>query len=454
MLTMTDIAHLVEGQHSGENVLVEAVRTDSRTIDQGALFVALRGPRFDGHQFIDDVMARGARGVLVDTLSDSAIPQVLVSNTEQALGRLAAGWRSRFNIPIVAVTGSNGKTTVKEMVGCILRENAISLTSEGNLNNPVGLPLSLLELREAHRFAVVEIGMNQIGEIEKLAQIAKPTVAVITNAGAAHLENLLSIDQVAVEKGQIIAALDDDGTAILNADSPHYPTWRAIAAARKIVTFGLAGEADVSATFTAHEFQSKIKIKTSTAAFDLALQLPGEHNVLNALAAAAVGLALEIPCEQIQAGLESMRAVAGRLQLRQHFRGGRLIDDSYNANPNSVAAALFCLSKLGGDRRLVLGDMFELGDRGEEFHRDVGRLARSSGVGRLYALGELSTAAVQAFGRGARHYADRGALLQDLGSDLDATTTLLIKGSRGMKMDEIANFLCASEQHSSKARTC
>lgn len=451
---MHAIAEAVQGRHIGVNAQIDTISIDSRTLEKGALFVALRGARFNGHQFVDEAITKGAGGILVDTATDASIPQVVVPDTELALGQLAAHWRGCFDIPVVAVTGSNGKTTVKEMIGCILRTNTATLVSQGNFNNPVGLPLSLLKLQALHGFAVVEIGMNQVGEIEKLASIARPTVAVITNAGAAHLEKLVSVDQVAIEKGQIIAALGAQGIAVLNYDSPHYSIWRATANPREIVTFGLAREAHVTASYTTLEFGSMMQVETPRGRFDVELQLAGEHNVVNALAATAVGVALDIPLMQIKSGLVNMRAVTGRLQLRKHFRGGSLIDDTYNANPNSVAAALAFLSRLDGDRRLVFGDMFELGVSGEEFHRDVGRLARGSGIGRLYALGELSAAAVQEFGRGARHYRDRDALIKDLGADLDATTTVLIKGSRGMKMDEIADFLCATDQQKPGVQAC
>ena len=455
MLTMQEVANAVKGKLSGTNTQCQSVSTDSRNIQKDALFVALRGAHFDGHQFVAAAIDKGAAGVLVDTPQDSELPQVVVTDTEQALGQLAGWWRSRFEIPVVAVTGSNGKTTVKEMVGRVLNVNAHTLVSMGNFNNPVGLPLSLFNLDASHRYAVVEIGMNQIGEIKRLASIAKPTCAVITNAGAAHLENLDNVDQVAQEKGSLIGALDETGVAVLNIDSTHFSTWKAMAGGCQVVTFGLSNKADVSATYEALEFGSILQVQTPHGALDIKLQLAGEHNVVNALATIAVGIALDIALDDIKTGLQSMQAVAGRLQLRRHFRGGPLIDDTYNANPNSVAAALSFLANLSGDRRLVFGDMFELGPNGEQFHREVGRLARGCGVGRFYSLGELSATAAQEFGRGARHYRDRNELLKDLGAEIDATTTVLIKGSRGMKMDEIADFLCVSEaQTSSGERAC
>lgn len=454
MLTMLDIAQAVQGQHTGDNPYINGVSTDSRNIESGNLFVALRGERFDGHQFVNDAVQKGAVGVLVDNSIESPASQIVVGDTELALGELAAHWRRRFAIPVVAVTGSNGKTTVKEMIGRILSFNADALISRGNFNNPIGLPLSLLKLRQQHQFAVVEIGMNEIGEIEHLAKIAKPTVAVITNAGAAHLERLTSISQVATEKGKIISSLGKDGIAILNRDSEYFPPWCAAAGSREIVTFGFSNEADVSATYEELEFGSAIRIRTQRGNLNVKLQLAAEHNVTNALAATAVAIALGISLKIIKSGLESMTPVGGRLQLREHLKGGPLIDDTYNANPNSVAAALDYLSNLSGDRRLVFGDMFELGSKDKQFHRDIGRKARSCGIGRLYALGTLSSLAVQEFGHGGRHYSDKDSLVRDLREELHATTTVLIKGSRGMKMDEIVDQLCAGGDKSSGNLPC
>ena len=441
MLTVLEAAEAVHGRHIGDNPVIESVSSDSRTIETGALFVALRGERFDGHRYVEEAVNKGAVGAMVDAESILPIPQIIVDDTEYALGQLAAGWRRRFDIPLVAITGSNGKTTVKEMIGKILTASDDTLISQGNYNNLVGLPLSLLKLRESHRFAAVEIGMNQVGEIERLASIAQPDVAVITNAGAAHLEFLVSVDQVATEKGRIIASLSDSGVAVLNADSSHYSAWCRTAGLRKVISFGFSSAADVSGTYATLTFGSQICMKTPLGEFQVDLQLAGEHNVMNALAAAAAAVALGLAPSSIKAGLENMSVVAGRLQPRKHLKGGCLIDDTYNANPNSVAAALAFISKLNGDRRLVIGDMFELGAKGEELHRDVGRLARECGIGRLYALGTLSAAAAEAFGRGATHYSDREMLINDLGSQLDETTTVLIKGSRGMKMDEIADSI-------------
>ncbi len=454
MLKLLEAARTVQGRLAGNDAAFQTVSTDSRTLEPGALFFALRGENFDGREFVGDAVRAGAVGAVVDAEVEVPIPQIIVDDTESALGQLASFWRGQFEIPLVAVTGSNGKTTVKEMIGRILSANAKTLISHGNFNNAVGLPLSLLKLRQAHRFAAVEIGMNQIGEIERLARIAQPDVAVITNAGAAHLEFLVTVDQVAAEKGKIINALKADGVAVLNADSEHYSAWRAAAGARRVISFGLSSDADVSGTCSALDFGSRISIRTPLGQLEVDLNLAGEHNVVNALAAAAVGAALRIAPASIKTGLEAMRAVAGRLQLRKHFKGGRLIDDTYNANPNSVAAALSFVAELNGDRRLVIGDMYELGANGERHHREVGRLARRCGIGRLYALGDLSAAAAEAFGRGAKHYMDRNSLISDLEDQLDSTTTVLIKGSRGMRMDEIADSICNAQAPLEETVSC
>ena len=260
MLTVHEASESVDGRHIGDNPVIDSVSSDSRTIESGALFVALRGERFDGHKYVEEAVNKGAVGAMVDTESNLPTPQIIVDDTEYALGQLAAGWRRRFDIPLVAITGSNGKTTVKEMIGNILRASDSALISKGNFNNLVGLPLSLLKLRESHRYAAVEIGMNQVGEIERLASIAQPSVAVITNAGAAHLEFLVNVDQVATEKGKIISSLRDSGVAVLNADSSHYSAWRRTAGSHRVISFGFSSDADVSGTCTTLTFGSQISM--------------------------------------------------------------------------------------------------------------------------------------------------------------------------------------------------
>ena len=444
---MHNVAHAVDGVHFGNNSWIHDVSTDSRNITNDCLFVALRGERFDGHEFVNDAYGLGAAGALVDQQMKVDIPQVVVDDTGIALGRLAADWRSKFKAPLIAVTGSNGKTTVKEMIGGILGEEAPTLISKGNFNNAVGLPLSLLRFRESHRFAVVEIGMNQIGEIAYLSDIARPDIAVITNAGSAHLEYLQSVEQVAVEKGSLMNGLGDDGIAVLNRDDKQFENWKKQADGRRVISFGLSEQADVHVQFETLSFGSKLHLRTPVGAIEAKLKLAGVHNTINAAAAVAAAIGAGIDTKQIQAGLEKMQAVSGRLQPKKHHAGGNLIDDTYNANPDSVSAALKVLSEVSGDRRLVIGDMFELGEDADDFHRQIGRQAREAGIGRLYAVGTLSKNAVLEFGRGGRHYENQDDLIRDLEKQIDSQTTILVKGSRGMRMENVVNVLCLDDSN-------
>lgn len=445
MMDMQVVAQAVNGVHFGENSWIHDVSTDSRAITDGCLFVALRGERFDGHQFVRDAVKSGAAGALVDQSMDVAVPHVVVADTEIALGQLAAKWRGRFETPLIAVTGSNGKTTVKEMIGTILGEEAPTLVSQGNYNNTVGLPLSLLRFREDHKFAVVEIGMNQIGEIRHLSQIARPDIAVITNAGSAHLEFLHSVQQVAIEKGSLMSGLSVDGVAVLNRNDDQFDYWKIQADGRRVISFGLTEDSDVYAQFRPLKFGSELHLATEIGVIEAELKLAGMHNVVNASAAVAAAIGAGVSSKNIAVGLEKMRAVSGRLQLRKHRAGGNLVDDTYNANPDSVAAALKVLGNFSGDRRLVIGDMFELGTNAEEFHRNIGAQARAIGIGRLYAVGDLCKSAAKEFGRGARHYGNQEDLIEDLIQNLDSSTVILVKGSRGMRMEHVANALCSED---------
>lgn len=445
MMDMQIVAQAVDGVRFGENSWIRDVSTDSRTITDGCLFVALRGERFDGHQFVGDAVNSGAAGALVGQSMDVAVPQVVVGDTEIALGQLAANWRGRFDSPLIAVTGSNGKTTVKEMIGTILGEEAPTLVSQGNYNNTVGLPLSLLRFREDHKFAVVEIGMNQIGEIRNLSQIARPDIAVITNAGSAHLEYLHSVQQVAIEKGSLMSGLNADGVAVLNRNDGQFDYWKTQAGGRRIISFGLTDNSDVYARFKPLEFGSALHLTTELGVIEADLPLAGVHNVVNASAAVAAAIGAGLGADKIAVGLGKMKAVPGRLQLRKHRAGGDLVDDTYNANPDSMAAALKVLGNFSGDRRLVIGDMFELGGKAEDFHREIGTQARAAGIGRLYAVGDLCKNAATEFGRGASHYANQQDLIEDLIRHLDSSTVILVKGSRGMRMERVANALCSGD---------
>ncbi len=449
MMNMSFVEQSVGGYRIGPDAAVASVTTDSRSVHGGELFVALRGERFNGHEFVRAAIEKGAAAALVDTPTDDATAQVVVSDTESSLGMLAANWRRKFDLPVVAVTGSNGKTTVKTMIGAILAIRGKTLVSPGNFNNSIGLPLSLLKLGSDDRFAAVEIGMNQFGEIEQLSKIAAPTIAVITNASQAHLLNLRSVRQVAVEKASIVRGLGPGGTCVINADDPHFELFRDAASDRKVVTFGFAGAADVTGKCEREGNASTVRMKTPLGQLQVRLQLPGAHNAANALAATAASIAAGADLNDVCEGLESVQPVSGRLRLVRHFAGGDLLDDSYNANPASLSAGLQVLSDMGGDRRVVLGDMLELGDDAESLHRQAGRHARELGIGRFYALGELSCHAAQEFGRGARHYLDHRQIVDDLRMDISPETRILVKGSRGMRMDIIVQHLISAKGDSS-----
>jgi len=456
MMMLQSAAQYTSGTQIGDDVSILAVTTDSRTAQAGDLFVALRGDRFDGHNYVESARQKGVAGALVERYVEAALPQVVVDDTGDALCDLAAGFRRQFDIPLVAVTGSNGKTTVKELLGTVLSSHGSTLISKGNFNNEIGLPLSLLRLRNDHRFAVVELGMNQIGEISRLSTIAAPSVAVITNAAEAHLEFIKSVEQVAFEKGSIIDGVGANGTCVLNKDDEYFGSWLRRAQMRnlKVISFGLSDSADVHAQYKLGQTSSRLEVSTPLGSFRATLNLPGIHNVKNALAATAAATALGIRVSVIQSALERSVSVKGRLQFRRHLENGILVDDTYNANPASMAAAIEVLSAFSGDRRLVVGDMFELGDQQIEYHRQIGELARQRGIGRLYGIGELSAAAVEQFGTGARHYAKPGQIVDDLRKQIDSNTVILVKGSRGMKMEQIADALCSSKRQPSGGEQC
>ncbi len=447
MMTMQSVAQYACGTRFGADAAVLGVTTDSRTTQPGELFVALRGEHFDGHDYVQSAEQKGAAGALVEHRGNVKLPQVVVDDSGHALCELARRWRAEFDLPMVAVTGSNGKTTVKELVGNMLNCQGNTLVSKGNFNNEIGLPLSLLRLRGEHCFAVVELGMNQIGEISKLSNITAPSVAIITNAAQAHLQFIKSVEQVAVEKGDIIDGLGANSTCVLNRDDSHFDYWssRARGLAHTVISFGLSANADVHAHFELGQTSTHLDISTPAGSVQATLNLPGVHNVKNALAATSAAIALDIPLSAIQTGLERSSGVKGRLQMRRHLKNGTLVDDTYNANPASMEAAIEVLAAFPGDRRLVIGDMFELGDQQVEFHRQVGESARRRGIGRLYAIGALSAAAVEKFGIGAKHYTQHEHIVDDLLGQIDSNTVILVKGSRGMKMEQITDALCASE---------
>jgi UDP-N-acetylmuramoyl-tripeptide--D-alanyl-D-alanine ligase len=408
----------------------------------GDLFVALKGERFDGHDYVKQVIQQGAAAALVERRDPAwgDFPLLVVKDARLALGGLAAHWRSRFTIPVVALTGSSGKTTVKEMIAAILREQAgdqAVLATRGNLNNDIGMPLTLLGLRDTHRYAVIEMGMNHPGEIAYLSRIARPDVALIINAQAAHLAGLGTVEAVARAKGEIFQGLAAKGIAVINADDPHAPLWQELAAGHRVIRFGLEQPAEVSASFKLRPLASEIEMVTPTGKFAVALPVPGEHNVRNALAAAAVAQALSVDNATVAAGLAKVSSVKGRLLKTPCLHGATLIDDTYNANPGSVRAAIAVLAGLPGKRVLVLGDMGELGENARALHAEIGAAAKAAGIDLLFTLGDLSAAAAQAFGEGGRHFEYIEDLLHEIENRLAPDVTVLVKGSRFMQMERV-----------------
>ena len=430
-------AAAVLGSRAGDgSAAFTGVSTDTRSLQRGDLFVALRGERFDGHAFLDHAKSAGAAGALVDRgyTGKAPLPVITVANTKRGLGDLARHWRARFSPALIAITGSNGKTTVKEMLAAILRRHAGTdavLATAGNLNNDIGVPLTLLRLRPAHRWCAIELGMNHKGEIAYLAGIARPTVALVNNAQREHLEFMRSVDEVAAENASVYTALGDDGIAVVNADDAHAALFRQQAGQRRLVDFGL-GAASVTGRYALHPLTSEIRVTTPKGEAQATLAIPGLHNVRNALAAAASAHAVGVPAKAIGEGLAAFRPYVGRLQVKQASGGMTVIDDSYNANPDSVRAAIDVLAACPGPTVLVLGDMGEVGDRGADFHREIGFYARSKGISNLLALGDEMRHAVEAFGAGARHFAD----VDELAGNVSGRT-VLVKGSRFMKMERV-----------------
>ena len=447
--SLSQIAAAVNGRLVGADVTVEGVSTDTRAIAKGALFIALAGERFDAHDFLDQAMAAGAGALLVADAGKlpAGVSAVVVDDTRLALGRLAAAWRARFALPVIAVTGSNGKTTTKEMIAAILKvaHGAAVLSTRGNLNNDIGLPLTLLGLSAAHRAAVIEMGMNHPGEIAYLAPIGAPTVALVTNAQRAHLEGMGDLDEVAREKGAIFSGLPAEGVAVINADDAYAEYWRGVAAGRPVRSFAIDGAADVVGKVRQHGLETAIDLSAPEGEVHIALRIPGRHNAGNAVAAAAACLAAGVPLAAVAAGLESFSGVKGRLQRRAGKLGAEILDDTYNANPDSVRAGIDVLASTIGRKLLILGDMGEIGEACAQYHDEIGGYAKSQGVDLLFALGEATKAAVRNFGDGARHFCHVDKLIAAADKELGPDTTVLVKGSRFMKMERVADALAAEE---------
>lgn len=447
---LSQVARDVQGRMIGTDVTVDGVSTDTRAIAQGTLFVALAGERFDAHDFLEQAVATGAAALLVAdaTRVPAGVPAVVVDDTRLALGRLAAAWRARFTLPVIAVTGSNGKTTTKEMIAAILKAayGAAVLSTRGNLNNDIGLPLTLLGLSPAHQAAVIEMGMNRPGEIAYLAPLGAPTVALVTNAQRAHLEGMGDLDEVAREKGSIFSGLPADGVAVINADDAYADAWRGMAAGRPVRTFAIDHAADVRATVRQHGLEMALDLQAPEGEAAIVLRVPGRHNARNAVAAAAACLAAGVPLTAVVAGLEGFAGVKGRLQRRVGKSGAEILDDTYNANPDSVRAGIDVLATTIGRKILVLGDMGEIGEASGQYHDEIGGYAKSQGVDLLFALGEATKAAVRNFGEGARHFCHVDKLIAALDKEAGPETTVLVKGSRFMKMERVADALAVAEE--------
>ncbi|MCL2160378.1 MAG: UDP-N-acetylmuramoyl-tripeptide--D-alanyl-D-alanine ligase [Betaproteobacteria bacterium] len=457
MMTLAEALDLLAPRHEARAVgeaRVETVGTDSRAIAPGQLFVALRGERFDGHDFVDAALAAGAAAVMVDARweaehTGSSVARLVVDDTRLALGLLAAGWRARFDIALIGITGSNGKTTVKEMCASILRawfgKNDNVLATQGNLNNDIGLPLTLLGLRAHHRAAVIEMGMNHPGEIAMLTGLARPTVALVNNAQRAHLEGMVSLEAVAREKGCIYEGLGDGGVAVVNVDDAHADEWLALTAraGRETVTFGMEKPAAVSGRCELHELASTLQLDTPWGQAECALRMPGLHNALNALAAAAACLSAGAPLTAVTAGLSNCGGARGRLQRRIGPRAALILDDTYNANPDSVRAGIDVLVRMPGRTILVFGDMGEVGETSAQAHAEIGSYARNKGVDCLCTLGVMSENAVSNFGIDGRHFSSIEMLVEALAPDLGADDTVLVKGSRFMRMERVVEALTA-----------
>ncbi len=451
MMRVSEAAFALGVVHQGDDALFTSVGSDSRKVQPGELFVALKGERFDAHQYLAAARDAGAVAAMVNTgaaaLAPGDLPLIAVTDTYQGLTQLAHAWRSRFNLPLLALTGSSGKTTVKEMLAGILREaaGAAVLATRGNLNNEIGVPLTLLALRAEHRYAVIELGMNHAGEIGRLSRLVRPQVALINNAGRAHIEYLGSEEAIARAKGEIFEGLAADGIAVLNADDAYAALWLKLLNKNKYLRFGLGRNAEVRARYKLNAVHSVIHFETPAGTLSATLDAPGLHNVRNALAACAGAVALGVPVAAIAAGLSRYSGVAGRLQRMEGCKGATLIDDTYNANPESMRAAIDVLARAPGRRLLIVGDMGELGARAAACHAEIGAYARDAGIDVLFALGEMSAHTVAAFGAGAQHFAQRDALLGEAHTVLAPGVTALVKGSRFMKMEQVVHAL--QKQH-------
>lgn len=453
-LKASDIASLLQAKLLGDDVEIHSVSTDSRQINAGDLFIALQGPNFDGHQFAAEVVNKGARALVVTRHLDVPVPQLIVADTRLALGQLGAYVKSQLKLKTVAVTGSAGKTTVKEMMAAILSRIGHVLATAGNFNNDIGVPLTLLRLTPEHNFAVIELGANHLGEIAYTTSLVKPDVALITNVAAAHLEGFGDLFGVARAKGEIYTGLPDNGVAIVPLDSEFHSYWQQRLDNLRLQTFSLTQQADFHAGNIALDSSgcAGFDMHTPYGSVFVQLSVPGRHNVSNALAAAAATLALGASLTDVQLGLAEMKPVKGRINVSMPTPQLRIIDDTYNANVESAKAAIDLLASYGGQRILVLGDMAELGPDARAYHEEVGVYAKKAALDGLFTLGVLSQNASDQFPQHSAHFSSRSQLLSRLQPYLQAgrEVTILVKGSRSAKMELVVSDLLESSQQESK----
>jgi len=450
-LSVVDATTAMDGELIGEAVVFSGVSIDTRTLEQGELFFAIAGPNFDGHEYVEEAKNRGAIAVVVERKVETTLPQIVVKSSHDALGVLAALWRLSLKPPVIAITGSNGKTSVKEMLFSIMSEQGNTFATKGNLNNDLGVPLSLLSIDASHAAIIIEMGANHPKEIEYLARLARPNISLVNNAAAAHLEGFGDLDGVANAKGEIYQGLCLGGYGIVNNDDHYADMWKGLLSHFDVVTFAIENEADVRGSWNVVADGVHIEFKTKAGDFSCDLHLSGKHNVMNALAATSVAIAANVPVDLIKQGLEKVRSVPGRLEMKIGCHGSKIIDDTYNANPTSTHAALAVLENYSGKKCFVLGDMGELGDDAQTLHAEIGEKAKSLGIDYFYGIGELSKSAVKAFGDGAKHFDAYHELVGQIKSQMNNKLTVLVKGSRSMQMNKVVSACMASNESVSDA---
>ncbi len=442
IITCAQIANYLDVDFNGPNAEFNSVSIDTRTLQPGALFVAIKGKNFDGHDYLEEAIKLGAAGVMVSKPLTASVSVIQVPDTLWAYGQIAAMYRSKFKIPTVGITGSCGKTTVTGMITSILRQVGNVLAPAGSFNNEIGLPQTLLQLSPQHEFGVFEMGARKTGDIKYLMELVNPSVVLINNVAPVHTETFGDIDGVAAAKGEIYEYLQPHGTAIINVDDVYAPFWLTKLKTQNIITFGLEHAADITCAYIVEEHHRiKMELVTDIGTIQVLLPLLGLQNVSNALAAAAIARALDVGLEDIKAGLESFKTVTRRLEIKAGKQGAKLIDDSYNANPVAMQYAIDVLAKQSGRKILVIADMVEIGSQSEERHKAVGQQAKIAGVDVLLAYGDLARLAVEEFGANAKFYADKNELVNDLTAMLNSNTVVLLKGSNAMRMNDIVNTI-------------